>query len=262
VTTRASKSDESLRTLRQVQADLDRLRRYVDQSDRLATLGTLLGIVAHEFNNILTPVMSYCQLALADPDDAEMVRKALTKTVQGVEQAGRIASAVMGLARDEESVKAVAAEVDGSVDAALACMGRELAADRIEVVRQHLVGVAVAVEPVVLQHVLLNLILNARKSMLGRGGVLTIRGCSTWNTFTLEVMDTGIGMTRETLDRVFSSANQTLPTLAADGNGFGVLTCLRFVRAAGGRIDADSSPGCGTTVRVTLPLAKPIIANV
>ena len=77
------------------------LTARLDHAERLATLGTIAGLIAHEFNNILTPVMSYAQLALANDDDADLVKKALQKAAEGSDQASQIAAAILGFVRTE-----------------------------------------------------------------------------------------------------------------------------------------------------------------
>jgi len=82
--------------------ELEMLRAGLEHAQRLATLGTLAGLIAHEFNNILTPVMSYAQLALDKPQDQALARKALERAADGSERAARIATAILNFAREDE----------------------------------------------------------------------------------------------------------------------------------------------------------------
>lgn len=82
--------------------ELEQLRSGLEHTQRLATLGTLAGLIAHEFNNILTPVMSYAQLALDKPQDRALARKALERAADGSERAARIATAILNFAREDE----------------------------------------------------------------------------------------------------------------------------------------------------------------
>jgi len=68
-----------------------------DHLRRLATVGTVAGLIAHEFRNLMTPVRSYAQLALRRSDDAELTRKALQSAMEGAEQAVAIAESLMDL---------------------------------------------------------------------------------------------------------------------------------------------------------------------
>ena len=89
--------------LASAQQQLDLLKEAVMQSQRLATIGTISAVIAHEFNNILTPVISYAQYALqsaeSDKPDMDLIRKALSKSFTGATKAGRICTSMLGLAR-------------------------------------------------------------------------------------------------------------------------------------------------------------------
>src|SRR5438046_10046337 len=96
--------------LKQVQATQDQLESLRDQlteSQRLATIGTIAAVIAHEFNNLLTPIVSYSQFALAsaesDAPDMALIKKALAKSFQGSDKAGKICASMLALARGESS---------------------------------------------------------------------------------------------------------------------------------------------------------------
>ena len=76
------------------QNQLETLREQLHESQRLATIGTIAAVIAHEFNNLLTPIVSYSQYALSsansDAPDMELVRKALGKAFQSSSKAGQI----------------------------------------------------------------------------------------------------------------------------------------------------------------------------
>src|SRR5689334_6849384 len=67
--------------------------------ERLASLGLVLSTVAHEINNLLTPVLSYAELALHSPDDPALKERALRQAMVGAERAADIASALLALSR-------------------------------------------------------------------------------------------------------------------------------------------------------------------
>jgi len=71
-------------------------------SHRLATLGTITSIIAHEYNNILTPIVSYCQSALARTDDGDLLIKAVQKSLAGAERAAHISSSLLDFAREQD----------------------------------------------------------------------------------------------------------------------------------------------------------------
>ncbi|MFN7022716.1 MAG: hypothetical protein ACK4WH_15540, partial [Phycisphaerales bacterium] len=175
-----------------VQSRIDQLNAMLEHSERLATLGTIAALIAHEFNNLLTPVMSYAQMALERPDDRELCLKALRKSASGAERAAAIASAILGFARDDGRLDtgrgvgvggsdvprgtSCACDVRRAVDEALSCLARDLGRDGIRLEVKVEEGLRAGMKPVALQHVVLNLVLNARNAMIPGGGTLTIRG--------------------------------------------------------------------------------------
>jgi signal transduction histidine kinase len=106
-------------------------------------------------------------------------------------------------------------------------------------------------DPVRVEEVIENLVLNALEAMTDRGGTLTIEAGQTENgTPTFSVSDTGSGMSRSFIDtRLFRPFSTTKKT----GIGLGLYTCREVIKASGGTIEVDSVEGAGTTFRVVLP---------
>ena len=197
---RSAAEVELQRRLMQAERELERLRGELLHADRLATLGTLAAHIAHELNNLMTPVLSYGRAALARDVPDPMVKKALERAVSGADRATRVARSILDLSRrtpgevpramlrpDAEPFEAVNDEracPRSCFDAAILCLASDPAREGIEVrIEGPEPPPTVAIEPGALQQVLLNLVLNARKAMLpparggtnpaGRGGVLT-----------------------------------------------------------------------------------------
>ena len=156
----------------ELRARVAELERELASCQRLATLGTLLGSIAHEFHNILTPVMSYAQLALAEPGDVALAEKALRRALAGTEKAAAISSSVLGFMRDDEPA---ACHVGAVLNDALSTLAREPAKDGIELVVDVGQDCWVRMRPVALEQVLVNLVLNAREAMGKGGGRLAVR---------------------------------------------------------------------------------------
>src|SRR5215207_10013381 len=89
------------------QDQFDALQEQLTESQRLATIGTIAAVIAHEFNNLLTPICSYSQYALAsaesDNPDMPLIRKALSKAFASSTKAGKICTSMLALARGESS---------------------------------------------------------------------------------------------------------------------------------------------------------------
>jgi signal transduction histidine kinase len=253
--------DESLLgKIAEMQAQLDMLREQLTESQRLATIGTISAVIAHEFNNLLTPVVSYSQYALqsaeSDKPDFELMKKALAKSYQGSSKAGRICTSMLSLARGESEFNTV--EVQKLVDEALLVLAREPQKDGIALRVQIQPGLRVHGDPIQLEQVLLNLLINARHAMLGRGGSLTVKAAATddGSEIRLQVIDTGPGIPEKVIPKIFEPFFTTKGTARkgeAKGTGLGLAICKEIVDAHGGRIQVQSEMGKGATFTVYLP---------
>lgn len=281
-------ASDALRDLARLEFRVEQLQAEVERAQRLSLLGTMVGVIAHEFNNILTPVLSYCQLAKARPDDAALTAKALDRAAAGAEKAARIAGAILELTRDERlsgskhsglGEQPAACDVVKAVEDVLLSMAREPEKDGIAVTVEGRGATVAKIRPIALHHVLLNLVINARRAMSG-GGRLSFRYhgpgvSSTRNTgatrlsddggigdvepgwIVLEVEDTGCGIPEEVLPRLFEPF-ATTPHEAqagARGTGLGLTISKRLIEDAGGAIGVASERGVGTRFTIKLRAA-------
>ena len=148
----------------------DQLNFELNQLQSLANIGVTTSMIAHEINNLLTPLVNYATLALNNPDDRQLAKKALRKTAQNSDRASKIMQSILNAAKgtDEEKTHTSLTEL---VDEAFACLCRDFSKDAITVKIQIPQDLTVYVVAVQLQQVIVNLILNAREAMLGEGGV-------------------------------------------------------------------------------------------
>lgn len=105
------------------------------------------------------------------------------------------------------------------------------------------------VDPLIMQHVLANLITNALQAM-PEGGRLTIRASKNEEAALISVEDTGVGIPKENLSKLF----QPLFTTKSKGQGLGLAACKQLVQAHGGSITFESDMGKGSTFTVKIPL--------
>jgi len=155
-----------------------------DHLRRLATVGTVAGLIAHEFRNLMTPVRSYAQLAMRRDDDPELTRKALEAAFEGAEQAVAIAESLMdliGMSAAEAAGGGGAptgasrewCHVERAVQSTLDSLELELAESGVTVEVELEPGLRGAMPEADLRQVLSNLIQNAVRScglVEGRGG--------------------------------------------------------------------------------------------
>jgi signal transduction histidine kinase len=258
----AAVGESLLRQLSEMQRQLDSLRDQLTESQRLATIGTIAAVIAHEFNNLLTPIVSYSQFALqsatGEKPDMELIKKALTKAFQGSEKAGKICASMLSLARGESSFGRVS--VQKLVDETLTVLARDPQKDGIALRVQIPAELAIHGDSVQLEQVLLNLLINARQAMLGKGGSLTIKAAAENEGVKLQVIDSGPGIPENILPKIFQPFFTTKGTARkseAHGSGLGLAICKEIVEHHGGKIEVESQVGRGTTFSVILPSAKP-----
>ena len=246
--------------LADLQTQLDKLRSQLMESQRLATIGTIAAVIAHEFNNLLTPIVSYCQFALqsaeGDNPDMALIRKALSKSFQSADKAGKICTSMLGLARGQSIFGQV--PVQRLVDETLLVMARDPKKDNIALRVQVQPDLTVFGDPVQLEQVLLNLLINARHAMLGRGGSITVKATRTdpGDDVKIQVIDTGPGIPEKVLGRIFEPFFTTKGTAKkgeVKGTGLGLTICKEIVEHHKGRIEVQSEVGKGTAFTIILP---------
>jgi two-component system cell cycle sensor histidine kinase/response regulator CckA len=229
------------------------LERELDQARRLSLLGTLASSIAHEFNNILTPVLGYAEMAKTAPEDAELCSKALEKVVGGVEHASSLAETILSLSGSANSQPGGCASPRDCAAAATRFLPKSTG---LEIDIQIPDALTVQMEPAALTHVLLNLLLNATAAMRARSGRITVRGF-TWNEYgQLEVEDSGCGIAPGFLPHVFESFATSSARTGRAGSGLGLSISRQLIERAGGSITVQSKVGSGSCFSIRLPLAK------
>ncbi len=232
------------------------LKSQVTRLQTLANVGTATYMVAHEINNLLTPLGSFAALALKHPDDRALTEKALRKAVRNCGQASKIMESMLAVA-DGETQNKKNVLLMTLVQEVFACLCRDFAKDGITVNIDIAESLTVWGVPVQIQQVLMNLILNARDAMLAHGGVLTIKARDIDATVQIEVADTGCGIESADLKKIFepfvtTKADKNSPSKHS-GAGLGLVFCRRIIDEHGGCISVESKPAEGTTFKITLP---------
>jgi len=257
-------------------AQFETLKAQVRQAQQLASLGTAAAMIAHEVNNLLTPILSYADFALQN-DDPAMAKKALTITARNVRMlismSGRMLE--LGAAKPQQSEKT---DLRLAVTEALSSMCRDLEKDGITFAMNIEEGLCAMADPLQLRQILFNLFLNAREAMAaGHSGRLTVtasrrdasglpidnRSPSTAsgpneNLVIIQVRNTGPAIPLELLPTIFEPLQTTKPA-QRNGKvrcgGLGLALVRDLVRENKGTIEVQSSHEAGTTFAITLPAA-------
>jgi len=237
-----------------------RMQERLVTADRLSSLGMLAAGVAHEINNPLAYVLGSIENARRSLDrpepDRRQAREALETALEGVARVRMIVRDLSALSRaDEHSVQAV--DVRAVLDSTLSLAGSEIEG-RARIVRNYHPVPDARVNAARLGQVFLNLMINALESMPERSSdtnELRVRTMTDGaGRPVVEVSDTGEGIPAELLPRIFDPFFTTKPV--GRGTGLGLAICHRIITEAGGDITVDSTPGRGSTFRLTLPPAE------
>jgi two-component system cell cycle sensor histidine kinase/response regulator CckA len=230
-----------------------RTAQRLAQEQKMASLGTLAGGIAHHFNNILGGVATYVDFALTSGDPTAM-KRALQITSQAAARAGRITSSLLSFATadhqrtDLSDLTEVILTVAHLMEKPLADAGIVLKLD-IEP------GPVFPIQTAQINRVLRNLLDNARESMPG-GGKITIGVIFDKAVAVLTVADTGCGIAKEDMARVFDPFFTTKSSSApgeADHAGLGLCAVHGIVENIGGCIEVASQPGKGAKFSIFLP---------
>ncbi len=233
------------------------------RSQRMESLGTLAGGIAHDLNNVLTPILMSAQLLALDEHDHDR-REILATLESSVKRGAEMVRQVLAFARgvegrrDEVSMDALLDDVENYARDALATT------ITLSVSRSGALGACTG-DATQFMQVMINLLLNARDAMPA-GGRLTVsatiehfdaevfsieHAASAGDYVVLSVTDSGQGMSPEVVTKAFEPFFTTKGT--GRGTGLGLSTTLAIVRSHGGFIQATSEPDRGTSIRVGFP---------
>jgi len=239
------------------------LERRLLHRERIAAIGTLAGGVAHEFNNIMTPILLYSQLALDETPAHSPLAQDLTRVVAAAHRARGLVTRILTFSREMDSHQAALFSASAPVSEALALL-RAIVPANIEIVfHEPAENIELCGDPSLVQQIVINLCTNAYQAMRGSGGTLGITlglvdhpdstQLKAGHYCMLQVSDTGHGIEPELLEHVFEPFFTTRDV--GDGTGLGLSVVHGIVQSMGGEILVESRPGRGTTFRVYLPLA-------
>ena len=236
-----------------------KLKLQLGQLQALANIGTATSMIAHEINNLLTPLSNYAALALRNRDDKALTEKVLTKTLKNSERACEVVQSILALVNGEAQEQKEIRLID-LVREIFNALCRDFTKDSINVKIEIPEGMTIRVVPVDIQQVLMNLILNAREAMLDNGGTLIITAQRVVDCVKIKVSDTGCGIEQSNLSRIFdpffTTKKDTSSSSKISGSGLGLAFCKKVIDACKGSITVESEPAKGSDFTITLPKSK------
>lgn len=248
--------------LRAEAAEREAAEQKLQQAQKLEAVGQLTGGIAHDFNNMLAVVIGGLDMAkrkiMADPDRAS---DHIDHALEGANRAATLTRRLLTFARAEPFLpKGVdpVAQIDAMAEILHRAIGEQIA---VSIDAEDDIW-PIWVDPHQFENAVLNLAVNARDAMDGRGDLSIAIGnralaagevgdIGAGDYVRIAVTDTGSGMDEDTIEHVFEPFFTTKPV--GKGTGLGLSQIFGFVRQSGGDIWIDSEVGSGTTVSLFLP---------
>lgn len=238
------------------------------QSQKMEAIGTLAGGIAHDFNNILTGIFGYCQLAEISVDDPLAVKENLSYIFKGAERASELVKQILTYSR-KSNPKRVPIQLKKEIDESMSLINKIIPSN-IEV------NVDLKTESYILgdgskiYQLLMNLCSNADRAM-DNGGILNIvlqdaellqeysfinEKVSPGKYLQLSVQDTGRGISKENIDKIFDPYFTT--SKPGKGTGLGLSVVQGVVKEHKGYLQVESKEGEGTIFKIYFPLLENI----
>jgi two-component system, NtrC family, sensor kinase len=232
-----------------------RLEEQLQQREKLSSIGLLAAGVAHEVNTPLTGVSSYTQMLLGMLPENDPKHALLQKVRRQAERATNIVNNLLNFSRSGSATEFGEVEIHRVLDDTLQLLEPQMRGSRIEIVRAY-----DADSPRVfgnsgkLQQIFTNLLLNARDSIPDGGRITIATTTNESDGLIVEVADTGMGIAPENVAKIYDPFYTTKGV--GRGTGLGLAVSYGIIQEHSGQISVESTPGQGTTFRITLPTAN------
>ncbi len=253
-----------LTDIRQAEEERRRLELQLQQAHKMEAIGTLAGGIAHDFNNILAGIMGYCSLLQNNIDNPEKVKDQTGQIFKAATRAAELVSQILAFSRNIDYEKS--AQSMSPIIKEVIKLLRSSIPVTIEIQENIISRSKIFANPVKMHQIIMNICTNAYHAMIDTGGTLSISLIDTkiskskaenlqiskGKYVELEISDTGHGMDRETLNRIFDPYFTTKEF--GKGTGMGLSMVYAIVKEHNGAIKAFSRKGKGSSFKVYLPV--------
>ncbi|MCX8109281.1 MAG: ATP-binding protein, partial [Verrucomicrobiae bacterium] len=260
---------------KQAEEEREKLQLQLHQAMKLESIGRLAGGVAHDFNNLLQAIIGYTSLAFGEVQQDSPLHEYLAEIEKAANRAAALTRQLVTFAR-KQTIQPVVVDFNLIVETTLSMLKR-LIGENIQVEWIPAKDLwHVKIDPVQIDQVLANLVINARDAISGTGKITVETSnvvidkayaaahaeCIPGEYVLLAVSDTGCGMDKQVMSHLFEPFFTTKPK--GVGTGLGLATVFGIVKQNGGFINVYSEPGRGSTFKVYLPraLGEPVRTTV
>lgn len=250
----------------QVKAEARKLEMetQINQIQKLEAVGRLAGGIAHDFNNMLSIIMGHTEIAMIEPSVSEVLMQHLEEIGKAGGRSVELVAQLLAFAR-KQSINPRVMDLNAAVDDMMRMLQRLLGEDIDLLWKPCADPWPVNLDPTQLSQILVNLLINSRDAIKGKGKVtvetscqevdedycITHKGFVSGRFTLLKVTDDGHGMDTETASQVFEPFFTTKEP--GKGTGLGLSTVYGIVKQNNGFIQLYTEPGQGTTFSIFLP---------
>ncbi|KFN12121.1 response regulator [Paenibacillus macerans] len=265
-----------LRKLNSTNEELRKKDMQLLHSQKLQELGMLTGGIAHNFNNLLTPIQGYSEIILHKLDPKDEIHEYVNEIYEASEKGRNIIEQILVFSRTDSGKGKHAAVSLEELIAETLNLVKPIISPNIKVIFEKKGGSsAILANKVQIQQVIMNLCNNACHAMKYNGGVLNVtlenvpaqeleqiqdEVTDTSGAYVkLSISDTGHGMSKDTMSRIFDPFFTT--KVAGEGTGLGLFIVYGIIKNHNGFITVDSAEGKGSSFTVYLAQARSLIAG-
>jgi len=234
--------------------DIKKTQKLAHANNRLKDLGGMTAMLAHEIRNPLGGIKGFASLLRRDLENEPNLRQMVDFIIEGTDNLNKLVTHVLNFAHPldiqfiSENLNELIANLKKTIEADPKLQS-QISSENITIkIKTSADAIILAIDKELFRSCLLNLIINGIQAM-PKGGLLTIWLGETDDEVIIQVIDTGIGISKENLKKIFSAFFTTKP----DGNGFGLLEVYKVVQAHKGTIEVNSTPDTGTCFTIKIP---------
>ena len=248
----------------QAEEEKEKIQAQLLQVQKMEAIGTLAGGVAHDFNNLLTAIQGHTELAMMRLNEDEPVYRDLKEVKRASVRAANLTRQLLLFSR-RQPMEMTPLNLNETVEDMMKMVRRLIGEDIAVTTSMEEDLWTIKADPVNIEQVIMNLVVNARDAM-PEGGEIVLRtenvhldedDCKAiidarpGNFVCLSIADTGIGMDKETIERIFEPFFSTKGP--GKGTGLGLSVVYGIIKQHEGWINVYSEPGQGATFRIYLP---------
>jgi len=224
---------------------------YTQFLNKVSCLGKIVPGIAHEINNPLAYVSGWLQMFLVEAQDTDPKKKTYELLIKEFERIANLANSLLDFTRQTSRPKKVF-DVNQVIEDVLTMIGYTMKNENVEIIMNLTFSeIEVYGESNRLKQVFINVMQNAREALPDGGAIYISTNIFQDNSALIQFRDTGCGMNKDQLNKIFCTSYTTKAD--GKGSGLGLSVCKTIIEEFGGTIDLESNIGEGTVVSIKIP---------